>query len=299
MSAQPKINVDGEYAALVRFLQLAPIGLVQTSLDGQIISINPTCTRLLMPLTRAGALTNLFTVLEGAAPDLRQAVAQFADAEGIVREAMRLRPTRTVHGNIVTLELSLSLLKVDRSRLMAVITDRRDKQRADQQPRKAAEWDGLTGLANRRVFVEAAEREVMRYQRSPRDLSMLLINVDALASVNDAHGRAGGDAVLRNLAVNLSAGLREADLVARIADEEFALLLPATGLEGAYAAANRLRRTIEAQSVPVDGRCIRYTVSGGVAAMGSEVSDLEAFMKRTRHALSAAKSGGRNRIESR
>jgi diguanylate cyclase (GGDEF)-like protein len=298
VSALPAIEPATETEALFRFLQLAPMGLAQVSSDGAIAFINPAAARLLTPLTRAGVLDNLFAVLEAVAPDLRQAAAQFAPPHGMVREAMRLSPTRGAHDNGLTHELTLSLVKLDRSRFMAVIAESGSVPLAEPKTAKPAGCDRLTGLADRPAFTEAAEREFARYRRSPLSQSMLLFNVDGLAAVNVVHGHEAGDAVLRNLAANLSAGLREPDLVARIFEHEFALLLPATGLEGAYAAANRLRRTIESQSVIQGSQCIRYTISGGIAAMDAQVADLEALMRRARHALSAAKAGGRNRVES-
>jgi diguanylate cyclase (GGDEF)-like protein len=289
MSALPNADLDSEHQALSRFLALAPIGLALLSLDGEILFINPVCEQLLVPFTRDRRPRNLFIALENVAPDLRRAAAQFGDRHGMVCDAVRIRSTRA---------LSLSLLKLDRGRLMAVITELAQAPAERRRARTAEGRDSLTGLANSHAFAAAAEREIARHPETPRNLCLLLLNVDSLAAVNDAYGHAAGDALLRNLAANLVAGCREIDLAARIADDEFALLLPATALDGAFAAANRLRRTIESQSVIVAIHCFRYTVSGGVAAMDSPDANLETLSTRARQALFAAKSGGRNRIES-
>ncbi len=90
---------------------------------------------------------------------------------------------------------------------------------------------------------------------------------------------------------------READMVARVGGEEFAVILPSTGSAGALAVATRLLRAVEAQTVTVDGSAIRYTVSAGVATMDADVSGLDALVKRADVALYEAKRQGRNRVE--
>jgi diguanylate cyclase (GGDEF)-like protein/PAS domain S-box-containing protein len=177
-----------------------------------------------------------------------------------------------------------------------VIRDITDKREASEQLRLTQGCDHLTGIANRRTFFEAAEIEMARWRRQPRPLSLLLLDADHFKAINDQHGHPAGDAVLRDLAATLSAGFREVDVVARVGGEEFAVLLPSTGLEGAVAVANRLLAAVAARSVEVDGVRIPYCVSGGVATMDDSVSGLDALMKRADEALYAAKHAGRNRI---
>ena len=115
--------------------------------------------------------------------------------------------------------------------------------------------------------------------------------------MNDTYGHAGGDAVLRHLARALTDTFRAVDVVARIGGEEFVVLLPGTGLDGAAAVAQRLCQRVAAAAVEVDGALIRYTVSAGVATMEPPVAGLDELLKRADSALYAAKAKGRNRVE--
>ncbi|SIR56178.1 PAS domain S-box-containing protein/diguanylate cyclase (GGDEF) domain-containing protein [Sphaerotilus natans] len=174
------------------------------------------------------------------------------------------------------------------------ISDRRD---AHEQRRRASETDHLTGLANRRVFFEAGQREIERFRRAPRPLALLLLDADHFKRVNDQHGHAAGDEVLRQLAGVMLRSLRQVDVPARIGGEEFAVLLPSTGLEGARLVAERLRRAMAADTVTrADGTVIRYTVSIGLALMQADIAGLEALLERADRALYAAKAAGRDRL---
>ena len=157
--------------------------------------------------------------------------------------------------------------------------------------------DHLTGLANRRAFFEAAELEMQRWQRRPRALSLVAFDADHFKRINDQHGHAAGDAVLRHLAAGLGATFRNLDLVARSGGEEFLVLLPGAAADDALAAAARLCRSVAAQPVLVDGVAITCTLSAGVATMEPGVDGLQALMKRADLALYQAKALGRNRVE--
>lgn len=417
-----------EYEALLQFLYMAPIGLVQARLDGEIVMVNPLCAQLLMPLSRDGSLDNLFTTLRPVAPDLRHRVEAFGASHGMVCDSLQIQLNAGEPGAKAARVLSLSLLKLDETRLMAVLSDvslavRRERelrlsqawlttivagitdyalvkldaagratdwnpgiarltgfeaaavvgepyaifypddampgervrdrlyeadrsgwsldegwrrradgsrfwgscliaplQAADQAPleerayslivrdisdrreanetlRNVVSCDHLTGLVNRRAFFEAAELEVQRWQRKPRPLSIVMVDADHFKSVNDSHGHATGDAVLRHLAAGLSATFRAMDVVARIGGEEFVVLLPDTTLDGACAVATRLCQRIAAHSVEVDGKSIRYTVSAGVATMDDTSMGVGDLLKRADTAMYAAKAHGRNRVE--
>ena len=112
-----------EYEALVQFLYTAPVGLVQASMDGEIVMINPVSAQLLMPLSVDGDLSNLFTALESVAPDLRHRVHNFEPHHGLVCDGLRIPVTTAHHGASGSTVLSLSLVKLDARRLMAVLND--------------------------------------------------------------------------------------------------------------------------------------------------------------------------------
>lgn len=421
-------TVEEDYEALIQFLYIAPIGLMQTKMDGEILMANPLCAQLLMPLARDGDLTNLYTALEGVAPDLRTAVQNFDGTHGKVCEGWQLRvigdPARGLGRSI----LSLTLLKLDDGRLMAVIGDVTQSVQRERELRQSQAWinsivtgltdyalmtlddqgrvrdwnasvervtahqsatsvgnsylifyppdslesmdaldrlheadrsgwsldegwrqradgkrfwgscliaplhspddelaeerayslvirdvsdrreatealrrsvacDHLTGLTNRRALFEACELELQRWRRTPRPLSLVLIDADHFKRVNDEYGHAAGDAVLRHLAAGLSATFRAMDIVARLGGEEFVVLLPGCTEDAAATVAQRLCQSISQQTVNVNGANLHYTVSIGVATMDATVDDVEALIERADLAMYRAKAAGRNRVE--
>lgn len=417
-----------EYEALIQFLYLAPVGLVQADIDGRIGMMNPIAAQLLMPLSRDGGLDNLFVALEGVAPELRSLAGRHEQAAGKICDGLH------VHLNAGSARrgpqiLSVTLLKLDASRMMAVIGDiteqvRRERRlrqneawlnailtgvtdyalvtldlagricewnpsigrvtgfgsevvgqpyaifypqdaitleqrqdrlreadangwtldeghrlRADgsafwgsamiaplpdreplpgddgatpayclilrdiseqrgheQRRRDAAYTDHLTGLANRRALFEAAQLELDRSRMNPRPTALLVIDADRFKAINDRHGHPGGDAVLRHLAAILGESFREVDLVARIGGEEFAVLLPSTGMARAAAVAERLRASVAAAAASFDDNAIDYTISAGVAVARDGSASVDLLLGQADQALYAAKHGGRNRV---
>lgn len=161
--------------------------------------------------------------------------------------------------------------------------------------------DGLTGLANRRRFMEVLAAELARHQRSGQPLCLMLMDVDHFKDVNDRRGHLAGDAVLRGLAATLMASVRApSDLPARLGGEEFAIILPDTPLDAARQVGERLRQEIAAQAfrdvgaAGDAGDAFRVTVSLGLI----EVRDqgMEAALLEVDQALYRAKAGGRNRV---
>jgi diguanylate cyclase (GGDEF)-like protein/PAS domain S-box-containing protein len=422
-----------DHEALLQFLYLAPVGLVQTAADGEIVMINPVSAQLLMPLQRDGNLDNLFDALAGVAPELRHLCTTFARPCGMVCDGLHIRlggdDGRRKSAPQV---LSLTLLKLDATRLMAVLSDVTEQVRRDRQLRQNEAWlgalltsitdyalvgldgagrvcawnetiarvtghgadvvgqpcsifhppgaitphhiddrlreadrngwsldegprmradgsefwasamisplpdraaeptepsepgepayclvlrdvsdrrdaldarrsalfcDHLTGVANRRAFFEAAELELDRNRRAPRPTALILVDADHFKRINDRHGHAGGDAVLRHLGKTLSATFRQVDVVARVGGEEFAVLLPSTGLDAAAAVAERLRALVAGGSVEFEGARIALTISAGVAVCDGEALGLDGLMQRADQALYAAKAAGRDRVE--
>jgi diguanylate cyclase (GGDEF)-like protein/PAS domain S-box-containing protein len=424
-TALPDTIVE-EHEALLQFLYLAPVGLVQASVDGTVSMMNPIAAQLLMPLASDGCLDNLFAALQNIAPDLRHQCAAFSPAQGMICDGQMLHLAPDSLRRQSARVLSLSVVKLGEARLMAVLSDvteqvmrerelrqtdawlnailtsisdyalvrldasgriaswndsigrvtgftaeqtvgqsyamfyppgsttadhlddhlaeaardgwslddglrvrangstfratamispLRDGEQSDgttayslvmrdlgdkapvsPRERNAALSDHLTGLGNRRAFFEAAELELERRRRVPRPVAMVMFDADHFKTINDTHGHAGGDAVLRHLAAALTLAFREVDVVSRIGGEEFAVLLPSTSLAGAEAVASRLRQMVQDATVRVDGKAITYTVSAGVAAMDDGAASLEELMKHADQALYQAKAQGRNQV---
>jgi len=158
-----------------------------------------------------------------------------------------------------------------------------------------ASTDALTGLANRRAFLAAADRELERCRRYHRPLALLLGDIDTFKQVNDRFGHDVGDRAIALVAATLQAGRRTSDLVARFGGEEFIGLLPETSGDVAAIVAERMRQSVEDSPLRIDDLVIPITVSIGTADAGSE-GDLAALIKRADEALYVAKRTGRNRV---
>jgi diguanylate cyclase (GGDEF)-like protein len=165
---------------------------------------------------------------------------------------------------------------------------------------RLARTDGLTGLGNRRCFDETLAVEMARAARQRAFLSLVMIDVDFFKRYNDRYGHAQGDDCLRDVAAVLrAAALRPGDLVARFGGEEFAVLLPGTGPEGALHVADTLRRAVGARAMAHEGNTAGIvTISAGVATLDPASAvrpDARGLVEAADAALYRAKAGGRNR----
>lgn len=188
------------------------------------------------------------------------------------------------------------MLRKNKAKLEEEIALRTGELRqANEQLEILATQDALTGILNRRCFIEKAEEEITRITRFPSRFTLLLIDVDRFKSVNDTYGHAAGDAVLRSLAQLFSHNSRATDLVARYGGEEFVLLLKETALQDGVVFAERLRQTLVEHSVPFRTRQLHVTISIGAAEADGE-EDIDHILQRADEALYKAKSEGRNRV---
>jgi diguanylate cyclase (GGDEF)-like protein len=171
------------------------------------------------------------------------------------------------------------------------------KDRIAARYQRAALIDPLTGVANRRGFLQAAERVVVRIRFTGRPAALLLFDLDRFKNINDKFGHGAGDAVLTAFCQLATSLLRPTDLFGRIGGEEFAILLPDTARQDALLLAERLRAAFEATAHKVAERTLTATVSVGVAISDAASSDLAALLDVADQALYRAKALGRNRVE--
>jgi two-component system cell cycle response regulator len=166
------------------------------------------------------------------------------------------------------------------------------------EARRLASTDTLTGLLNRRAFVERIEKARAAAEKQLFPMSMLLLDVDHFKKVNDTLGHDAGDAVLQGVARVLSSIARKSDFVARWGGEEFVVALAQTAEAGARVAAERVRRAIaDAKYVLPNGTDHRATASVGLASAESADWHLDDLLGRADKAMYAAKHRGRNRVE--
>jgi diguanylate cyclase (GGDEF)-like protein len=159
-----------------------------------------------------------------------------------------------------------------------------------------ARTDDLTGTLSRRALRERAPELLASQQASGMSVAALMLDIDHFKSVNDRHGHAAGDAVLKRTAELVAMNLRSDSVVTRYGGEEFAVLVPVASLEEARAAAERLRKAFEADVVEFEAACIGVTISVGLAMIAPDET-LEEALKRADAALYRAKNGGRNRVD--
>lgn len=159
--------------------------------------------------------------------------------------------------------------------------------------------DAMTGARKREYFDNRLVAELSYVRRHSTALSLILMDLDHFKQVNDSHGHTTGDHVLVQLANVVLQTIREEDVFARYGGEEFAVITPGVGLDGSVALAERLRRLLEAQLIPVSKGTLRVTMSVGCAS-ASELVDptAEALIKLADVRLYAAKRSGRNRVVS-
>lgn len=163
--------------------------------------------------------------------------------------------------------------------------------------RALATTDPLTGLPNRRAFMERIADEHLRIKRyTLPPASVLMLDLDHFKYINDQHGHAAGDAVLRYFGLLLAGDLRQVDFAGRIGGEEFAVLLPATEISAAAVFAERLRQQTEQAIIKHEGISLSVTISIGIASLAIDDPDYDAALAAADKALYQAKHEGRNRM---
>ncbi|HYH38083.1 MAG TPA: diguanylate cyclase [Azospirillum sp.] len=219
---------------------------------------------------------------------------------------------RLASGEVRDVEVHSGPIMVgDRELLYSIVHDVTDRRRAERalaettaalersnaELQRLAMQDALTGVSNRRHFTAVAERDIALARRHHRPLSVLMIDIDHFKTVNDTHGHAVGDEVLRALVGVMTTVLRATDHLGRHGGEEFVVLLPDTALDGAAASAERLRAAVAATALQGrDGAPLACTISVGATEWSPADATIEAALKRADAALYEAKAAGRNAV---
>ena len=181
--------------------------------------------------------------------------------------------------------------------LLGMSTDITEQKHLEDKLHRLAMMGGLTGLFNRRHFLELAEKEARRARRYSQKMGFLMIDIDHFKNINDTYGHATGDRALQEISRVLESAVREADFVGRFGGEEFVVALPETTLPGSGILAERIRAAVEKIEVTADdGKLVRFTTSVGGTHLLKDGDDAEKALSRADKALYEAKNGGRNQV---
>jgi diguanylate cyclase (GGDEF)-like protein len=302
------------HEALVQFLYRAPVGLVQCASDGSVDMMNPMAAQLLMPLAPGGNLDNLFTMLGGVAPQLRQLAADFVGS-GTVCDSLRITCDPGPGGRGAVQVLSLSLTKLDGTRLMAMVADatlevQREQQSMSRRLKAASRIDSLTKMPNRAAVRERIAQAMAGAAADPgREFAVLFINCDRFRQVNDALGHATGDELLGMMADRLRSALRRrprggpgqhpgqhpGELAARLGGDEFVVLLDELDSgDHAHVVAQRLVDAL-GQPYGLRDRQLRCSVSMGLVLSAQAAGDADGVLQDASIAMVEAKRAGGER----
>lgn len=269
--------------------------------DGRVLDQNQAAVELLGPLVdQDGAAP---AVLAERHPELAAVVAppqQEVDATDVsVHTTLRDEPSVVTLGER-TYSCRLVELREGRRRHLGRVLVLREISRfveLEEMLRELATTDELTGIPNRRHFMELAGRDVERARRTGRPFTVIVFDLDRFKRVNDVFGHQVGDAVLRTVAIHATVLLRGTDLVGRYGGEEFAICLPDTDEACASRVAERLRAGVAALAVPAGPASVQVTLSVGHCTMaGPHLPSLDTLLGYADRAQYEAKAKGGNRV---
>jgi len=171
-----------------------------------------------------------------------------------------------------------------------------EKKELEKHLKHQASTDPLTGLMNRRSFFDTCTKEMEHAIRYDTELSYLTIDIDKFKAINDTYGHPFGDEVIRSLAQQMVKNSRTTDYIGRIGGEEFAILMPATGMDSAFHIADRLRENIAKHKIIFENKVVQVTVSIGLSYYRKKDNDIQTIIKRSDKALYEAKDSGRDKV---
>jgi diguanylate cyclase (GGDEF)-like protein len=190
--------------------------------------------------------------------------------------------------------------KVDRIAILVYdVTDmalgRQALSNANADLQRLSRTDRLTGLNNRGHWEECLNQEHARQLRYGHQSTLVIFDIDHFKKVNDQYGHQAGDEVIRTTAQLLMRNMRNSDIAGRFGGEEYVVLLVDTASDGALYFAERLRKSVQSQSISYNDQVIRWTISLGIAQLHQKMESPKAWLEHADQALYRSKQGGRNR----
>lgn len=312
-------DIAAKEARYRSIFQCAAEGVFRTGADGSFAEVNPAMANIFgwssvdAFMQHNTSLASLFSSPQAHCEYLDRLCS--AGAVSRYEAVLRRRDGTPVWVEISTQALETGPETACGATHVGVVLDVTAHRRMLEELSHMARTDPLTGLNNRRFFMEAARAEVERMQSSGRPLSLLMLDIDHFKRVNDTWGHDAGDMVLKQLSCCLAETMRGQDVCARLGGEEFAVLLPETGHAEACRAAETLRQAVAGMAFAGHGFSVTSSlglttldsaghavsgqrpVPGGVAVSACCGQVVEILLKRADIALYAAKKNGRNRTE--
>jgi diguanylate cyclase (GGDEF)-like protein/PAS domain S-box-containing protein len=298
--AQEKLRAAEEQNRLI--LESAGEGIYGLDQDGKTTFVNPAATRMLGYEADELVGKAMHDLVHHSYPDGSRyprekcpMYAAFGDGKThVVTDEVLWRKD----GSCFPVEYTSTPVRKDGEVIGSVVLfkDITERRQAEEELKKLAVTDPLTGLPNRRHFLQIAEKETAWSLRYRHPLSVMAMDLDHFKKINDNHGHAKGDEVLVEIAGICLNAVRGSDLFARFGGEEFVALLPMTTLPQSEALAHRLRHLVAQVGVKSDEGMIRLTASFGVAQFIDKDEEIEGTLARADKALYRAKAAGRNRV---
>ena len=278
-------------------------------------SLRTTRTKPVLTVITGGASGRQFKVMKGTAVIGRATNAELrVEDDGISRTHARIRAETNrawvedmgsrngtfLNGQKVTGAMELKdgdKIQVGRSTIIRFGFQDDLDESFHENLMSSALRDGLTKLFNKRYFLERLDSELKFAQRHETSVALLMLDLDHFKKINDTYGHLAGDTTLTTIASVLLKAVRNEDVVARFGGEELAIILRATGIDGAHMMAERLRKLVENTYIPIEGKDVKATVSIGIAGYPSTpCKTLEELVDCADQALYRAKNAGRNRV---
>ena len=270
--------------------------IVNTDKKGNLLLVNP-AGMALFGLTNAELASLNFRELY-IDPEMARRFTAAVREKGHIRDfGVQLRGK---DGKIMDCLMTVIAKQSDDSALMGyegIIRDVTPYKKMEEELRRLATIDSLTGINNRRHFLDLAQKEISRSIRYDRPFSMVMLDIDHFKKVNDTYGHSVGDKVLIEFCTVCLKQLRENDIMGRLGGEEFAIALVECSPEMAPNFAERIRQAVASHAVPTGSEEIRFTVSLGVTSLW-QGCDLDSILERADNALYRAKENGRNQVQS-
>jgi diguanylate cyclase (GGDEF)-like protein/PAS domain S-box-containing protein len=302
-------NVKGRWGTLARedpltfqLLTEHSIDMIcRIGLDNTMHYVSPACLRILgwtqEEMTGVGPET---FVLEEDLPLIEAASQRILNRE--VENSPATVRMRRKDGSLVWMEMNARAIRDsatgEPSKVVVVMRDVSEHKALEEKLASMALSDSLTGLANRRAFDQALQREWERTQREGSDISLLLLDIDHFKRFNDTYGHQAGDDCLCAIATAVKEGVRSTDIAARYGGEEIAVILRPMSATDALVVAEKLRAEIEALRLPLEQGWVTASigVATALARQGGSMRMPESLLLAADNALYQAKREGRNRV---